>query len=53
MRINKMHHQLLDAQTKAENATIKLDMVQFFKQKYNRKYIENFILTYLLCFYSL
>ena len=46
MRINKMHHQLLDAQTKAENATIKLDMVQFFKQKYNRKYIENnFILT--------
>ena len=50
MRINKMHHQLLDAQTKAENATIKLDMVQFFKQKYNRKYIENSILTFLLYF---
>ena len=29
--MNKVHNQLMEAQSKAENATIKLDMVQFFK----------------------
>ena len=31
MKMSKVHTQLMEAQTKAENATIKLDMVQFFK----------------------
>jgi len=32
-----MHNKMMAAKEKSTNATIKLDMVQFFKQKYNRK----------------